>query len=144
GRSWRSASPPGRTADGEGAVPRRLGYGDGGRPGVRGGARGAPPPRRGHRGPGHRPELPPGAAAERESAFGGAGPGTDRAGGGGPAGPRRGRGAPRGCRAHDRRDGIGEESMIDFALTEEHEQVEKMVRDWAKSEVAPKIHDLDR
>jgi glutaryl-CoA dehydrogenase (non-decarboxylating) len=34
--------------------------------------------------------------------------------------------------------------MIDFALSEEHEQVEKMVRDWAGQEVAPKIHDLDR
>jgi glutaryl-CoA dehydrogenase (non-decarboxylating) len=34
--------------------------------------------------------------------------------------------------------------MIDFAPSEEHEQVEKMVRDWASREVAPKIHDLDR
>jgi glutaryl-CoA dehydrogenase (non-decarboxylating) len=34
--------------------------------------------------------------------------------------------------------------MIDFTLGEEHEQVEKMVRDWAGREVAPKIHDLDR
>jgi glutaryl-CoA dehydrogenase (non-decarboxylating) len=34
--------------------------------------------------------------------------------------------------------------MIDFTLSEEHEQVEKMVRDWGGQEVAPKIHDLDR
>ncbi len=34
--------------------------------------------------------------------------------------------------------------MIDFALAEEHKEVEKMVRDWAGREVAPKIHDLDR
>ena len=33
--------------------------------------------------------------------------------------------------------------MIDFTLSEEHEQVEKMVRDWGGQEVAPKIHDLD-
>lgn len=34
--------------------------------------------------------------------------------------------------------------MIDFELSEEHKQVEEMVRDWAAREVAPKIHDLDR
>jgi glutaryl-CoA dehydrogenase (non-decarboxylating) len=34
--------------------------------------------------------------------------------------------------------------MINFELTEEHRAVEKMVRDWAGKEVAPKIHDLDR
>ena len=34
--------------------------------------------------------------------------------------------------------------MIDFELSEEHKQVEQMVRDWAAREVAPKIHDLDR
>ena len=34
--------------------------------------------------------------------------------------------------------------MIDFELSEEHKAVEKMVRDWAGREVAPKIHDLDR
>jgi glutaryl-CoA dehydrogenase (non-decarboxylating) len=34
--------------------------------------------------------------------------------------------------------------MIDFELSEEHKAVEKMVRDWAGGEVAPRIHDLDR
>ena len=34
--------------------------------------------------------------------------------------------------------------MIDFELSEEQTAVEKMVRDWAAAEVAPKIHDLDR
>ncbi len=34
--------------------------------------------------------------------------------------------------------------MIDFELSEEHLAVEKMVRDWAAKEVAPKIHELDR
>jgi len=34
--------------------------------------------------------------------------------------------------------------MIDFELSSEHQDVEKMVRDWAAKEVAPKIHDLDR
>jgi glutaryl-CoA dehydrogenase (non-decarboxylating) len=34
--------------------------------------------------------------------------------------------------------------LIDFELSEEHKQVEQMVRDWAAREVAPKIHDLDR
>jgi glutaryl-CoA dehydrogenase (non-decarboxylating) len=34
--------------------------------------------------------------------------------------------------------------MIDFELSEEHKAVETTVRDWAKKEVAPKIHDLDR
>ena len=34
--------------------------------------------------------------------------------------------------------------MIDFELSPEHQAVEKMVRDWAAKEVAPKIHDLDR
>jgi len=34
--------------------------------------------------------------------------------------------------------------MISFELSEEHRAVEKMVRDWAGKEVAPKIHDLDR
>lgn len=34
--------------------------------------------------------------------------------------------------------------MIDFELSDEHKQVEQMVRDWAAREVAPKIHDLDR
>ena len=34
--------------------------------------------------------------------------------------------------------------MIDFELSEEHKQVEQMVRDWAAREVAPRIHDLDR
>jgi glutaryl-CoA dehydrogenase (non-decarboxylating) len=34
--------------------------------------------------------------------------------------------------------------MIDFQLSDEHVAVEKMVRDWAGSEVAPRIHDLDR
>jgi len=34
--------------------------------------------------------------------------------------------------------------MISFELSEEHKAVEKMCRDWAAKEVAPKIHDLDR
>jgi glutaryl-CoA dehydrogenase (non-decarboxylating) len=34
--------------------------------------------------------------------------------------------------------------MIDFELSEEHKQVEQMVRDWAAREGAPRIHDLDR
>jgi glutaryl-CoA dehydrogenase (non-decarboxylating) len=34
--------------------------------------------------------------------------------------------------------------MINFELSEEHKAVEKMCRDWAGKEVAPKIHDLDR
>ncbi len=34
--------------------------------------------------------------------------------------------------------------MISFELTDEHKAVERMVRDWAAREVAPKIHDLDR
>ena len=34
--------------------------------------------------------------------------------------------------------------MISFELSEEHRAVEKMVRDWAAREVAPRIHDLDR
>ena len=34
--------------------------------------------------------------------------------------------------------------MIDLELSEEHKAVQKMVRDWAGKEVAPKIHDLDR
>jgi glutaryl-CoA dehydrogenase (non-decarboxylating) len=34
--------------------------------------------------------------------------------------------------------------MIDFELSEEHLAVERMVRDWAAREVAPRIHDLDR
>ncbi len=34
--------------------------------------------------------------------------------------------------------------MVDFQLAEEHVAAEKMVRDWAASTVAPKIHDLDR
>jgi len=33
---------------------------------------------------------------------------------------------------------------MDFELSEEQRAVEKMVRDWAAREVAPKIHDLDR
>ena len=33
---------------------------------------------------------------------------------------------------------------MDFELSEEQLAVEKMVRDWAAKEVAPKIHDLDR
>jgi glutaryl-CoA dehydrogenase (non-decarboxylating) len=32
--------------------------------------------------------------------------------------------------------------MIDFELSDEHKQVEQMVREWAAREVAPKIHDL--
>ena len=34
--------------------------------------------------------------------------------------------------------------MIDLELNEEQKAVEKMCRDWAAKEVAPKIHDLDR
>ena len=34
--------------------------------------------------------------------------------------------------------------MIDLELSEEQKAVEKMVKDWAGKEVAPKIHDLDR
>src|SRR6201987_1547142 len=34
--------------------------------------------------------------------------------------------------------------MLSFELSDEHQQVERTVRDWAASEVAPKIHDLDR
>jgi glutaryl-CoA dehydrogenase (non-decarboxylating) len=34
--------------------------------------------------------------------------------------------------------------MIDFELSDEHKQVEQMVREWAAREVAPRIHDLDR
>ena len=34
--------------------------------------------------------------------------------------------------------------MISFDLSDEHKDVERAVRDWAASEVAPKIHDLDR
>ena len=34
--------------------------------------------------------------------------------------------------------------MISFELSEEHKAVEKMVRDWAGTQVAPRIHDLDR
>jgi glutaryl-CoA dehydrogenase (non-decarboxylating) len=34
--------------------------------------------------------------------------------------------------------------MISFDLSDEHQAVEKMCRDWAHKEVAPKIHDLDR
>src|ERR1044071_21638 len=34
--------------------------------------------------------------------------------------------------------------MISFDLSDEHKQVESMVRDWSAREVAPKIHDLDR
>ncbi|HWW92711.1 MAG TPA: acyl-CoA dehydrogenase family protein [Vicinamibacteria bacterium] len=34
--------------------------------------------------------------------------------------------------------------MIDFELSEEQKAVEKMVREWAGKEVAPRIHDLDR
>ena len=34
--------------------------------------------------------------------------------------------------------------MIDLELTEEQKAVERMVRDWAAREVAPRIHDLDR
>src|SRR3990172_4297899 len=34
--------------------------------------------------------------------------------------------------------------MISFELSDEQKAVEKMVRDWAGREVAPKIHDLDR
>ncbi len=34
--------------------------------------------------------------------------------------------------------------MLSFELSEEHEAVCSMVRDWAAREVAPKIHDLDR
>jgi glutaryl-CoA dehydrogenase (non-decarboxylating) len=34
--------------------------------------------------------------------------------------------------------------MMSFELSDEHEAVEKMVRDWAAKEVAPRIHDLDR
>ena len=34
--------------------------------------------------------------------------------------------------------------MLSFDLDESHQDVEKAVRDWAGSEVAPKIHDLDR
>jgi glutaryl-CoA dehydrogenase (non-decarboxylating) len=34
--------------------------------------------------------------------------------------------------------------MIDFELSDEHKAVEQAVRDWAASEVAPRIHDLDR
>jgi glutaryl-CoA dehydrogenase (non-decarboxylating) len=37
-----------------------------------------------------------------------------------------------------------EGQMIDFELSEEHKAVEQAVRDWAASEVAPRIHDLDR
>ena len=33
---------------------------------------------------------------------------------------------------------------MDFELSEEQKAVEKMVREWAAAEVAPKIHDLDR
>jgi glutaryl-CoA dehydrogenase (non-decarboxylating) len=34
--------------------------------------------------------------------------------------------------------------MIDFDLTEEHCLLEQTVRDWARRDVAPRIHDLDR
>ena len=34
--------------------------------------------------------------------------------------------------------------MLSFDLDESHQDVEKAVRDWAGSEVGPKIHDLDR
>jgi glutaryl-CoA dehydrogenase (non-decarboxylating) len=34
--------------------------------------------------------------------------------------------------------------MLSFDLEESHQDVEKAVREWAGSEVAPKIHDLDR
>jgi glutaryl-CoA dehydrogenase (non-decarboxylating) len=34
--------------------------------------------------------------------------------------------------------------MIDFELNDEQKAVEQAVRDWAASEVAPRIHDLDR
>ncbi len=34
--------------------------------------------------------------------------------------------------------------MISFELSDEQKAVEKMVRDWAAREVAPRIHDLDR
>jgi glutaryl-CoA dehydrogenase (non-decarboxylating) len=34
--------------------------------------------------------------------------------------------------------------MIDLELSEEQKAVERMVRDWAAKEVAPRIHDLDR
>jgi glutaryl-CoA dehydrogenase (non-decarboxylating) len=34
--------------------------------------------------------------------------------------------------------------MIDFELSDEQKAVEQAVRDWAASEVAPRIHDLDR
>jgi glutaryl-CoA dehydrogenase (non-decarboxylating) len=34
--------------------------------------------------------------------------------------------------------------MISFELSEEHRAVEETVKDWARREVAPKIHDLDR
>src|SRR4029077_9636056 len=42
------------------------------------------------------------------------------------------------------RDGPKRGLTMDFELTEEQRGVEKMVRDWAAKEVAPKIHDLDR
>jgi glutaryl-CoA dehydrogenase (non-decarboxylating) len=34
--------------------------------------------------------------------------------------------------------------MIDLELSDEHREVERMVRAWAGKEVAPRIHDLDR
>jgi glutaryl-CoA dehydrogenase (non-decarboxylating) len=34
--------------------------------------------------------------------------------------------------------------MLDFDLTEEHQILERSVREWGAREVAPKIHDLDR
>jgi glutaryl-CoA dehydrogenase (non-decarboxylating) len=34
--------------------------------------------------------------------------------------------------------------VLSFELSEEHQAVESMVRDWAGKEVAPRIHDLDR
>ena len=34
--------------------------------------------------------------------------------------------------------------MLDFDLTEEHQILERSVREWGAREVAPKIKDLDR
>src|SRR5688572_32653303 len=34
--------------------------------------------------------------------------------------------------------------MVNFELSDEHNQVTDTVRDWAAREVAPRIHDLDR
>ena len=39
---------------------------------------------------------------------------------------------------------ISEGGHMDFALTEEHQMVRKMVRDFSEKEIAPRIKDLDR